>query len=349
MLTLVKTSGTQTPETHFGEGIIRGTQVMYFENDHLGSIRTVLNTAGTVIERNDYYPFGMRHANASHVVTANNRYKFNGKEDQTVGALGLLDYGARMYDAQIGRWLTVDPMADSYYSVSPYAYCADNPVRFIDPNGMFFDDYFINENEKRIAIHKQPGKIDRIFDKDNPEGLEVEKGSFDLEEYLEKGYKVETFIPVGMAMTDFVASNVIGGAIFSKIGGLVSKGISSLRAARVAKTVESARVGFIVEKVGVANSRALGVAGEQAVGITGSKTAITVGGRVRIPDRLTATTLEEVKNVKSLSFTKQLRDFRTYSQQNELQMILYTRPNTVLSGPLQQQIQSGNIILKTIP
>ena len=179
--------------------------------------------------------------------------------------------------------------------------------------------------------------------------MEVEKGSFDLEEYLEKGYKVETFIPVGMAMTDFVASNVIGGAIFSKIGGLVSKGISSLRAARVAKTVESARVGFIVEKVGVANSRALGVAGEQAVGITGSKTAITVGGRVRIPDRLTATTLEEVKNVKSLSFTKQLRDFRTYSQQNELQMILYTRPNTVLSGPLQQQIQSGNIILKTIP
>ena len=113
-LTLVKTSGTQTPETHFGEGIIRGTQVMYFEKDHLGSIRAVLNSGGTVIERNDYYPFGMRHANASHPVTANNRFKFNGKEDQTVGALGLLDYGARMYDAQIGRWLGVDPPGSTH-------------------------------------------------------------------------------------------------------------------------------------------------------------------------------------------------------------------------------------------
>lgn len=158
-LTLVKTGGTQTPETDFGGGIIRGTQVMYFENDHLGSIRTVLNTAGTVLERNDYYPFGMRHANASHVVTANNRYKFNGKEDQTVGALGLLDYGARMYDAQIGRWLAVDPLADSYCPISPYVYCKNNPINRIDPDGR--DDFEINhrgkvinrfENEERDAF-----------------------------------------------------------------------------------------------------------------------------------------------------------------------------------------------------
>ncbi len=148
-LTLVKTSGTQTPETDFGGGIIRRTQVMYFENDHLGSIRTVLNTAGTVIERNDYYPFGMRHANASHMVTANNRYKFNGKEDQTVGTLGLLDYGARMYDAFIGRWLGVDPLADSYYSISPYAYCANNPVLFVDPNGMMIDLSGMSEEERK--------------------------------------------------------------------------------------------------------------------------------------------------------------------------------------------------------
>lgn len=255
-LTLVKTGGTQTPETHFGDGIIRGTQVMYFEKDHLGSIRAVLNTSGTVLERNDYYPFGTRHANASHVVTANNRFKYNGKEDQTVGALGLLDYGARMYDAQIGRWLGVDPLADSYYSISPYVYCANNPVRFIDPNGMFFDDYFIREEEKRITLIKQSEKIDRIFDKDNPEGLEIEKGSFDLEAYLEQGYKVEKVVPVGMAMTDFVASNVVGGAVFSKIGGLVSKGISSLRAAQVAKSTEIAtNVGTNTAKTAIATGQ----------------------------------------------------------------------------------------------
>ena len=148
-LTLVKTSGTQTPETGFGEGIIRGTQVMYFEKDHLGSIRAVLNSGGTVLERNDYYPFGMRHANASHPVTANNRFKYNGKEDQTVGALGLLDYGARMYDAQIGRWLAVDPMAEKHYSESPYAYVHNSPMIHVDPDGK---DGLIVISGNRITI-----------------------------------------------------------------------------------------------------------------------------------------------------------------------------------------------------
>lgn len=108
---------------------------MYFEKDHLGSTRTVLNASGTVIEKNDYYPFGLRHANSAHTLTANNRYKFNGKEEQVAGSLGVLDYGARMYDGQIGRWLNMDPLAEKYYSTSPYIYCLGNPVRFIDPDG----------------------------------------------------------------------------------------------------------------------------------------------------------------------------------------------------------------------
>lgn len=141
-LTLVKTNNILTPEYHFGEGVIRGNEVMYFEKDHLGSTRVVLNTSGTVLEKNDYYPFGMRHANSAHSLTANNRYKFNGKEDQTIGSLNLLDYGARMYDGQIGRWLGVDAMADKYYPVSPYAYCANDPIKYIDPTGMLFGDYY---------------------------------------------------------------------------------------------------------------------------------------------------------------------------------------------------------------
>lgn len=134
-LVLVKTNNTITPECHFGEGIIRGSEVMYFEKDHLGSIRTVMNTSGTVLEKNDYYPFGLRHANSSYVITANNRYKFNGKEDQTVGSLGLLDYGARMYDGYIGKWFTIDPLAEKYYSISPYTYCTNNPINYFDPDG----------------------------------------------------------------------------------------------------------------------------------------------------------------------------------------------------------------------
>jgi len=102
-------------------------------------------------------------------------------------------------------------------------------------------------------------------------------------------------------------------------------------------------------KSGTALARELGVAGEEAVGITGPKTSINVDGRTRIPDRLTGYTLEEVKNVKSLSFTRQLRDFQKYSQLRGLDFILYTRPNTILSSPLQQAIDNGLIIRKFIP
>ena len=100
---------------------------------------------------------------------------------------------------------------------------------------------------------------------------------------------------------------------------------------------------------GIANSRALGQAGEDAVGITEPKTSIEINGRTRIPDRLTREVLEEVKNVKYQSLTSQLRDFLQYSQDNELDMILHTRSNTIISAPLQQLIDNGSIIQKTIP
>ena len=186
-LTLVKNNNTVTPEFHSDEGIIRGNEVMYFEKDHLGSVRTVLNVSGTVIETNDYYPFGMRHANATHILTANNRYKYNGKEEQTVGSLGVLDYGARIYDGQIGKWFGIDPLADSYYSISPYTYCTNNPIRYIDPTGMdwyesvngniTWTDYTSQkELDENDIKGKYLGKAHVIFSGSVYERLGVKKG-----------------------------------------------------------------------------------------------------------------------------------------------------------------------------
>ncbi len=103
------------------------------------------------------------------------------------------------------------------------------------------------------------------------------------------------------------------------------------------------------EKTGLAEARALGIAGEEAVGITEAKVGIKMGDKMRFPDRLTKSTLEEVKNVKSQSFTRQLRDYLNYSQQTGRDMILHTRPTTGLSGPLQKAINSGQIIHRHIP
>ncbi|MCR5076482.1 MAG: RHS repeat-associated core domain-containing protein [Prevotella sp.] len=72
-------------------------------------------------------------------------YKYNGKELDRMHGLDWYDYGARMYDPVIGRWNAVDPLAEKYYNVSPYTYCGNNPVRFVDPNGMVIGDYITED------------------------------------------------------------------------------------------------------------------------------------------------------------------------------------------------------------
>ena len=117
------------------EGYINlaGTQQYhYYLKDHQGNNRVVINQSGTVEETNHYYPFG-----GVFGTTGNTQpYKYNGKEFDTKKGLNWYDYGARHYDAALGRFTTNDPLAEKYYSMSPYTYCADNPVKFIDPNGM---------------------------------------------------------------------------------------------------------------------------------------------------------------------------------------------------------------------
>ena len=120
--------------TEEGYVTLADKQYHYFLKDHQGNNRMVVNASGTVEEVNHYYPFGGVFASSGNAQP----YKYNGKELDTENGLNWYDYGARMYNPALGRFTTLDPMAEEYYDISLYAYCGNNPIRFIDSNGMNF-------------------------------------------------------------------------------------------------------------------------------------------------------------------------------------------------------------------
>ena len=105
----------------------------YYLKDHQGNNRVVFNQNGVIEQTNHYYPSGL--AFGEGISTSGQRYKYNGKELDKMNGLNWYDYGARHYDAAIVRWGTIDPLAEKYYSISPYAYCGNNPMKYVDLRG----------------------------------------------------------------------------------------------------------------------------------------------------------------------------------------------------------------------
>ena len=117
--------------TEAGYVTLSDSKYHYYLQDHQGNNRVVIDQNGTVEETNHYYPFGGVFANSTNVQP----YKYNGKELDTKKGLNWYDYGARHYDAAIGRFATVDPMAEDYSNISTYTYCLNNPLNCVDPLG----------------------------------------------------------------------------------------------------------------------------------------------------------------------------------------------------------------------
>ena len=118
---------------------------VYF--DDFSIIHTRSTPTLQVLQTTDYYPFGLSMAAQSYQKQSSldNDYLYNGKELQDEHNLGWMDYGARMYMSDIGRWGVVDPKTELVYHWTPYRYGYNNPIRFFDRDGM-------TEEERQKAV-----------------------------------------------------------------------------------------------------------------------------------------------------------------------------------------------------
>ncbi|SNS33960.1 RHS repeat protein, partial [Dokdonia pacifica] len=129
-------------------------QYAFNYTDHLGNVRLTyadsdgdgaIKPSSEIISEKHYYPFGLQQKGYNETITSNvnsfaNNFNYNGKEFNEELKLNWHDYGARNYDASIGRWMNIDFFANQYNSYSPYVYTLNNPVKFVDKDGRIVRD-----------------------------------------------------------------------------------------------------------------------------------------------------------------------------------------------------------------
>ena len=109
-----------------------GYKYYYYVKDYQGNIRAVLDEENNVVESNSYYPYGMPYADN---YTSVQPYKYGGKELDRANGLDMYDFHARQYDPAFPCFTSIDELCEKYPSISPYAYCARNPILYVNYKG----------------------------------------------------------------------------------------------------------------------------------------------------------------------------------------------------------------------
>ena len=146
----------------------------YYITDHLGSTRMIVDSNDSIKEVINYYPFGSEIQMTNPAQIANSLghpFRFTGKELDKLNGLNMYDFGARLFDvAGVPMWTSVDPLSEKYYNVSPYSYCADDPVNKIDPDGEKVEfaegvSQAFKDNFAKAIQYLKDNKCDGLFSK----------------------------------------------------------------------------------------------------------------------------------------------------------------------------------------
>jgi RHS repeat-associated protein len=147
----------------------------YFHKDHLGNVRVAFNASG-ITQYTDYDPWGLPLWGGLSGGSSTNRMQFNGKEAVTELGGGQYDFGARLQDATIGRWFVVDPLAEVSRRWSPYSYAYNNPIRYIDIDGLTPGDLYDQKGNQVGTDNKNDGKVFVVTDKETVKSLKKSGG-----------------------------------------------------------------------------------------------------------------------------------------------------------------------------
>ncbi|NII28882.1 hypothetical protein HB364_27640 [Pseudoflavitalea sp. X16] len=321
---------------------------------------SVQHYTGPITEETHYYPFGLTMAGISSKALkpsyVENDKKYNGIEFEGDMGLEVYDAQLRELDPQMGRWWQIDPKTENMEMWSPYASNYDNPIRYSDLLG--------DEGEEccrglRLALASGAGALNGLLN-----GLTF--GAWSTKPISSTQYTDEELayynkaVQVGQLSTlpTSMMINPLSPLSLSTEGSAVSltPTIPLFSPATPGDRVNSSSSEDPAESSSNSASEKspydIGKEGMDATGLKQNTTRIpsaTETAQYRVPDVLTDNTIAEVKNVKKLSLSNQIKDYIAYSQEKGLILDLHVRPTTVLSKPLQQKIVDGSINLKILP
>ena len=219
--------------------------VYFYHSDHLGSASWITDFEGMAVQHLQYLPYGEPFVD-QRISGYSERFRFTGKERDEETGYGY--FGARYMDHELmTMWLSVDPMADKYPSISPYAYCAWNPIKLVDPNGMEIDVSHLSEAIRTrlvnclseitgLSLYVDNGKLNYRKD-ENGSALISSSGSrtagADLIEAIDKKNEDGSNYVIGVIRS---TNKCEGGQNENKNGGIVRMYCSKMLEAEDAQT-----------------------------------------------------------------------------------------------------------------